>query len=321
MHAALSVIVFTVLSGAGLGAFAIVAADDLCRAFTARVDPLLPWNIAGVVALLLVVAGLCASTLHLANPKNAWRSATRFRTSWLSREAVFAMLFIAFAAVYLVLRWSGFGSVLRIAAAGLTVLLAWTVIVCTAMIYASLKPIRAWHTWRVPLNFLLLAHASGAVLVLAVLRGRDVPASLMPALAAGLIVVAAWAKWDYRRYLAGGTGGVTLESALGVAQGVRPAGAPATVAARLLDVGHSRGTFLTREFGVTPTPHRLETAWWAMLLGVYAVPLAWLLSGWHSHVLAAGICGVMLAGLLAERWLFFVEARHTVRLFHGDRRV
>jgi len=27
-----------------------------------------------------------------------------------------------------------------------------------------------------------------------------------------------------------------------------------------------------------------------------------------------------LAGLLAERWLFFAEARHVVRLFHGDQR-
>jgi hypothetical protein len=26
-----------------------------------------------------------------------------------------------------------------------------------------------------------------------------------------------------------------------------------------------------------------------------------------------------LAGFAAERWLFFAEARHTVRLFHGDR--
>ena len=30
--------------------------------------------------------------------------------------------------------------------------------------------------------------------------------------------------------------------------------------------------------------------------------------------LAAMVC---LAGLLAERWLFFAEAQHTVRLYHG----
>ena len=31
---------------------------------------------------------------------------------------------------------------------------------------------------------------------------------------------------------------------------------------------------------------------------------------------AAGLFCIM--GLLAERWLFFAEARHTVRLYHGD---
>jgi DMSO reductase anchor subunit len=28
-----------------------------------------------------------------------------------------------------------------------------------------------------------------------------------------------------------------------------------------------------------------------------------------------------VAGLLAERWLFFAEARHVVRLYHGARQV
>jgi DMSO reductase anchor subunit len=330
MHAALSVIVFTVLSGAGLGAFAIVAADDLWRALgarsglfgalAARVDPLQPWNAAAMLALLLVIAGLCASVLHLANPRNAWRSAARFRTSWLSREAVFALAFIAVATLDLVLRWRGAGAVPRGVAAVLSLALAWTVIYCTAMIYACLKPIRAWHTWRVPLNYLLLAHASGAVLVVAALEWQNAPSPMLRAIAIALVVAAALAKWEHRRYVASGADSVTLESALGVGHGVRPPGAPATVAARILDTGHSRGTFLTREFGVTPTPARRAVATWAMALGVYALPFAWLASGSTSPPLAAATCIAMLAGLLGERWLFFVDARHTVRLYHGERR-
>jgi hypothetical protein len=145
--------------------------------------------------------------------------------------------------------------------------------------------------------------------------------SSLPALATALLIAAALAKWDYRRYLWGDKARVTLESALGVAHGVRPPGAPASVAARILDAGHSRGTFLTREFGVTPTPRRRAIALWMMALGVYVLPLAWLLSGIRAPALAASACIVMLAGLFAERWLFFVEARHTVRLYHGERRV
>ncbi|MEP7063843.1 MAG: DmsC/YnfH family molybdoenzyme membrane anchor subunit [Betaproteobacteria bacterium] len=321
MHAALSVIVFTVLSGAGLGAFAIVAVDDLCRAMASRVDATQPWNIAATLALLLVIAGLCASVLHLANPRNAWRSAARFRTSWLSREAVFSLAFIVVAMVDLALRWTDAGMALRGTVAVLSLLLAWTVIHCTAMIYASLKPIRAWHTWRVPLNYLLLAHASGAMLVAATLQVLGAPSPILRIIAAVLVVAAAIAKWDHRRYVASDAGRVTLEAALGVAHGVRPPGAPATVAARILDTGHSRGTFLTREFGVTATPTRRDIAWWAMAIGVYALPLAWLASGARNPALAIAACIAMLAGLLCERWLFFVEARHTVRLYHGERRV
>jgi DMSO reductase anchor subunit len=54
--------------------------------------------------------------------------------------------------------------------AAATLLLAWTVPACTAMIDASRKPIRQWHTARVPLAYLVLAHASGALIVEAVVR-------------------------------------------------------------------------------------------------------------------------------------------------------
>jgi sulfite dehydrogenase (quinone) subunit SoeC len=330
MHAALSVILFTVLSGAGLGAFVCVAAADIARALGARAGDVLASPANGALALGLVVVGLCASVLHLANPRNAWRSATRFRTSWLSREAVFALLFLVVAGAWLALRYGGWAASVRPWVAALGIALAWAVIVCTAMIYASLKPIRAWHTRRVPLNFLLLAHASGAVLLVALSGRAGGPAPQLAWIATALLAAAALAKWNYRRYLASDDRSVTLEAALGVARGVRPARAPATVAARILDVGHSRGTFLTREFGVTPTPARRAVALAAMAVGLYAGPLAWLVAGTAGRArdasaaaspgVALVVCLAMFAGLLAERWLFFVEARHTVRLFHGERR-
>jgi sulfite dehydrogenase (quinone) subunit SoeC len=75
----LSVIFFTVLSGAGLGLFALLVMADLLSAGTvvsqrARI-------IAGAAALALVAAGLGSSVLHLANPRNAWRALSQFRHS------------------------------------------------------------------------------------------------------------------------------------------------------------------------------------------------------------------------------------------------
>ena len=105
MKPALSVIFFTVISGAGLGLLALVAAFDL--AGTIVFAPPAWWTLttatrAAFGGLVLTVAGFGASTLHLANPRNAWRSFVRFRTSWLSREAVFAATFFIAAAIYVV---------------------------------------------------------------------------------------------------------------------------------------------------------------------------------------------------------------------------
>ena len=40
----------------------------------------------------------------------------------------------------------------------------------------------------------------------------------------------------------------------------------------------------------------------------------------RGYAVALVVALLCLIGLLAERWLFFAEARHTVRLYHGDRR-
>jgi DMSO reductase anchor subunit len=90
--------------------------------------------------------------------------------------------------------------------------------------------------------------------------------------------------------------------------------------ARLLDVGHSHGTFLTSEFGFElARRHARGLRGVALALG-FGLPLAWLVVGvahWQP-ALAAAVCCIM--GLLVERWLFFAEAKHTVRLYHGDPR-
>jgi DMSO reductase anchor subunit len=323
---AFSVLFFTVLSGAGMGALAIIALFDIVTASTlAPVAPSAPWLRATLVAILLVVVGLCSSTLHLANPKNAWRAASRWRTSWLSREAILSGALLAVASAYVLAWWSPAPVALRVVLAVLSLLLAWSTLYCTAMIYASLKPIRQWHTRRVPLTYLLLGHASGAMVVIAVLRGHGVVATVLAAAALVLLAVAAFSKLEYWRFIASGERALTIEQAVGVAHGVRPppvpgrAGAQSVMAARLLDTGHSRDTFLTREFMAKFTRRRRMITQGVMWVLGFAVPAAWLAWGaaqWQGAVLATLAC---IVGLLAERWLFFADARHTVRLFHGDR--
>ena len=320
MHPAFSVIFFTVLSGAGLGALVVTAALDAAGVLGvgAMVAPSMLTRPA-IAGLVLVVAGLACSTLHLANPRNAWRSMARWRTSWLSREAALALVLLPVAAGYALALLRGAGAA-RVVVGLAVALLAWAMLVCTAMIYASLKPIRQWHTRRVPVTYALLGHASGALVVLATLPADAPGRATLGSCAALLLLAAAVAKIEYWTFLARGVGAVTLEQAIGVAHGVRPPGPTASVmAARLLDAGHTRGTFLTREFMAEAASARrgaLRVA--AIALGLL-VPAALVLLATSTAVDVVALLS-SAAGLVAERWLFFADARHTVRLYHGDAR-
>ncbi len=277
MKPALSLVFFTVLSGAGLGALALLA-----LAYGAAA-PRMPV----VAGIALVTLGLLSSVLHLASPRNAWRSFLRFRTSWLSREAVFAILLYP-----AVLAW-----LLGLPGAAYAVLaLAWLILVCTAMIYASLKPIREWRSPLVPLNFFLLGHYSGALVVLALSADRNL---VVPTLV--LLLAAAAAKVAYYRVMEAPER-PSVQAALGM---------PSAARVKLLDAGHSHGTYLTEEFAFRLARGRAEQLKAAVAVVGFLLPIFLLIAFEDAKPLAALLC---IAGLLTERWLFFAEARHTVNL-------
>src|ERR1041384_4511827 len=89
MHPALSVIFFTVASGAGFGMLALSGASTALNAQASALSILLTEF---VIALGLTTFGLLASTFHLGRPERAWRSFSQWRSSWLSREGIAAMV-------------------------------------------------------------------------------------------------------------------------------------------------------------------------------------------------------------------------------------
>lgn len=311
MKPALSVILFTVSSGAGLGLAVWLLAAQLAD----RVDGTLRafWIAAGTSALLLTF-GLLSSTRHLANPRNAWRSFVRVRTSWLSREGVLAVAFYPLAALHLVFSAQG-APAARFTAVALIALAA-AIVVCTAMIYACLKTVPRWRTWHTPVAYVLFALATGGLLwtAIAALEGVSRPPT---ALLLAPVVLAAGVKlaWDAKfssRVLA------TLNEALAVPE--RPAAREVGGRVRLLDVGHTHGTFLTHEFGFVLARERAAALRVAMLVLGLAVPVIALLA--LPPVAGAWTAALsMLAGTLVERWLFFARAEHVVRLYHGQSRV
>jgi DMSO reductase anchor subunit len=315
---ALSIVFFTVASGAGLGLLALLALANLCP-----VPLLSPKALArGIaLALLLIAAGLTSSVLHLAKPSNAWRAFARFRTSWLSRETIVAALLFPVAFAYLAAVWSDTAGTWRTLLAIVVALLAWGLLFCTAMIYASLKPIRQWRTVWTPAAYLLLGHWSGALIALALAIGSGGEPGRWAWLAAVLGVAALVAKLGYWHHGAdrGGKSALTLEQAIGVPQGVRPPGI-SVAQARLFDAGHTQRTFLTDEFVFRLARQHAQAVRGAALALGFGIPLLWLATGPRHWAAAASVAILTLLGLLAERWLFFADARHTVRLYHGDAR-
>src|SRR5262245_62669315 len=137
MHPALSIIVFTTLSGFGYGLAALLGLGVLdAQALSTKA--------AHILALAMIAAGLLSSTLHLGNPQRAWRALSQWRSSWLSREGVMAI--VTFVPL-LVSAWASIVDDRHLVLPGLLGAGGAAVTVyCTAMIYASLKSIDAWHT-------------------------------------------------------------------------------------------------------------------------------------------------------------------------------
>lgn len=307
MNPAPSIVFFTAASGAGYGLLFWLGLLRACG-WAAEAPP--AFGAAAVVlALALVTAGLVSSLAHLGNAQRAWRAFSQWRSSWLSREGVAAVLTYAPALLLLAALWSGWP--VAAAAAGLVAAAgAVATTYCTAMIYASLDTVREWrHPLVVPGYFAMAAFTGAALLAaLAALWGAP---SLLPAALAALGGMAAVAlKAAYWRAVDAGLPGPTRESAtsLGGIGRVRP-----------LDPPHTEQNYLLREMGFRVARKHAARLRGIALAGGFAAPavlsLLALAGAPAAPLLALGAL-LALLGVLVERWLMFAEATHTVMLYY-----
>jgi sulfite dehydrogenase (quinone) subunit SoeC len=312
MNPTFSVILLTTASGVGYGMLAWLGVLNVLRLLPA--SPTL--GVALIfVALVLSAVGMFASLFHLGRPERAWRAVSQWRTSWLSREGVLALLTILPTVGFAAAWWSA-GRAIGIT--GVFGLLAATcglaTVACQAMIYATLRPVRQWCNHLVLPNFLLLSLYSGAVWLAAAVAIFDAAAARLPAVIAAVSAIgAAGVKLAYWRWIDASAPVATIESATGLGR-LGPV--------RSLDPPHTEENFLLREMG-----HVLARKHASRLRGVatgagFVVPLVLLIAAavvGGSAGVAALCVAAMLAvlGIYVERWLFFAEATHTVALYYG----
>ena len=310
MHPAFSIVFFTTASGAG---FALLLLLGLGAPLG-----LLPQSgwfalVALAAAVALAVAGLGSSVLHLGRPERAWRALSQWRSSWLSREGVFAVLTFLPALIFGT-GWTFFGAtggfvgLCGIAAAAL----AAATICCTGMIYASLKPVHQWCNHLTVPGYLSLALMSGFLLLDLLVRIWAANARGLALLAFATTTIAWWIKERYWLFVDTTSGRSTAASAtaLGSRGRVRPLESP-----------HTADNYLLQEMGFQiGRKHARRLRWISRLIGFLLPALCSLLA-----LALAGSAGIVVAavavvgaafGLVVERWLFFAEAKHTVTLYY-----
>ncbi|SDH21855.1 dimethyl sulfoxide reductase anchor subunit family protein [Paraburkholderia phenazinium] len=315
MKPAFSVVFLTTLSGAGQGLlialFGVELAVRLGLIAAGAVPPQMFFVLGAALAVVLGGLGLLASFFHLGHPERAWRAIAMWRTSWLSRECLALPAFLGCAFAYGVAHWLGSPWSLAIGALG--VLASAALFVCTSMIYACLRFLQEWATPLTMVNFVLLGCASGFTIATAC------AAWFAPGLVGGLAV---WAGALTLAGCASRVASLRHNARLRPKSTVQSATGIKSAKLEQKSRGFTAGAFNLREFFHGKTPQALRRIKWTFLLGAFAVPVVLIALGGSVSSLAASFwllcaaCAVQYAGLVAERWFFFAEARHPQNLYY-----
>jgi DMSO reductase anchor subunit len=308
MHPAFSVVLLTTLIGVGQGLFLAVYAIDIgARLELVDLPPASFFIIGSALSVLFAALGLLASFWHLGRPERAWRAATMWRTSWLSREVIVLPAFTASVAAYGVAYATG--SVWSASIGLLAVVFCVLLFVCTGMIYACLKFLQEWASPLTLVNYFLLGCASGftfATLLAALLApGFTEPLAVW---AIGFTTLALVVRATMLARNARLRPKSTVQSAIGIKHPKVQQKAQ----------GQMGGSFNTREFMHGKSPGVLRSIKWAFLLLAFPLPalLLWLGASSGAVLLLALAFLVQYVGLLAERWFFFAQANHPQNLYY-----
>ena len=195
----------------------------------------------------------------------------------------------------------------------LTALLAVMTVCCTAMIYASLKPIPQWRNHWVMPGYLAMALATGAVWLALLASVFGIGRGLTGIIAILGLGLAALVKLAYWRH---------IDTAAPIATAAAATGLGRLGQARLLERPNTQENYLQKEMGFRVARKHADRLRRLVLIGGFGLPLLLVLP---ASVLPAAVAVWLLAfalagatiGALVERWLFFAQAKHTVTLYYG----
>lgn len=305
MHPAYSVILFTTASGAGYGLLALLGLVGFNHG---QASSMAFGIVAMMIALGLITIGLLSSTFHLGHPERAWRALSQWRSSWLSREGVAAVLTyppaLAFGLV-----WSGLVEAPHlIAPLGIvTAALAIVTVICTGKIYSTLTTIRAWNTPVTVPVYVFFGLATGAALLAAITSVFDNFPAFLVSMAIMLLVITIGLKMTYWKHIDTEPRSYTMGDATGLGRIGKVS---------QWELPHSSANYVQKEMGYAVARRHATRlrgiVVFALLFAIILMLVSLLVP--YAAILAAAVA---LFAAAVERWLFFAEAQHVSTLFYG----
>ena len=322
MHPAFSVIFLTTLIGAGQGLYLALYTGQFYSAF--KVLPVQDsahyYVLGSLIVLVLLVAGLVSSFFHLGRPERAWRSAARWRSSWLSREVIVLPAFTGVVAVWGLIHYMGWNPLLftfssayeidlSLVVGAVATLLCFTLFLCTGMIYACIKMLQEWATPLTVINYTLFGISSGFMLATAFAAWQD---SALVDFFGGWTIFATIVAFATRTASLIRNSRIRHKSTLESAIGIRHA------RIEQMAQGAMAGSFNTREYFHGASKRKYKFVKWVFLVLTFPVPLLLLSIGLGTHAISLLIAAFLTQyiGLLAERWFFFAQANHPQNLYY-----
>ncbi len=322
MHPAFSVIFLTTLIGVGQGVFLALFTGQSYSAVE-----LLPLQDASrfygngaIIALLFLIGGLVASFFHLGRPERAWRAATQWRTSWLSREVIALPILMFFIFLYGVMQHFGWDHTfftsdtgaklqLTLIVATFGMLATFALFICTGMIYACLKFLQEWYSPLTVINYTLLGTASGFVLTTAFASHSAPELMRFYGIWSTIIICSAFIT---RAASLIRNSRIKAKSTLQTALGIRHNKIQQKA------MGFMGGSVNTRDFFNHASLLLMKRMKWIFLVLVFPIPVAllWLGMTENSTLMLIVAFLVQYLGLIAERWFFFAQANHPQNLYY-----
>jgi len=314
MNPALSVVFLTTLIGVGQGLFLALFTGEsysTLQLLPAQSDSF--YVLGSAIAVAFLIAGLLASFFHLGHPERAWRAATRWRTSWLSREVIVLPAVIGSVFVYGVLHYFGIETTLPVdltlVVGAVGMLATFLLFICTGMIYACIKFLQEWASWLTIVNYTLLGTASGFTLAAAfsVYTAPD----LVRFFATWAVIITITALITRSASLIRNAR-IKARSTIQTAIGVRHE----KVVQK--SQGFLGGSFNTREYFHGLSRVAMRNMKWLFIVMVFVIPAVLLLLGIREQAFTTLFAAfvVQYVGLLFERWFFFAQANHPQNIYY-----